>query len=201
MEIFIAHKNDLKERFDPRFVFFKLFYSTNSKFNTIPLINLLSKPPQYGANERAIDGIPDSDYRYIRITDIDEYGNLKEDEFKTVDVVDDKYILNHDDILFARSGATAGKCFIYSNNMHKAVFAGYLIRFVFDKSIILPRYVFYICRLKYYKKWVASIQRPAGQPNINSEEFKSFEIPLPPIPIQEKIIQIMDDAYSNKNQN
>ena len=38
------------------------------------------------------------------------------------------------------------------------------------------------------------IQRPAGQPNINKEEYKSFEIVLPSIDIQQKLVDFMDDA-------
>ena len=62
----------------------------------------------YGANEIAIDGDPQTDVRYIRITDIDADGNLQNEDWKTAKRVDEKYTLDENDILFARSGATAG---------------------------------------------------------------------------------------------
>ncbi|HRT84454.1 MAG TPA: restriction endonuclease subunit S [Bacteroidales bacterium] len=201
MEVFLAYRDDLINRFDPIYTLFRLSFEINSNFQLKELGSILLEPPQYGANERAIDGNPDLDYRYIRITDIDEYGNLRDEGFKTAENIEERYKLKCGDVLFARSGATAGKCFIFTDGMPKSIFAGYLIRFIFDKTKVLPRYVFFVCQLEYYKSWVLSIQRPAGQPNVNSEEFKSFQIPLPPILVQQRIIQIMDEAYARKKQN
>ncbi|NJL06567.1 MAG: hypothetical protein HC911_17025, partial [Chloroflexaceae bacterium] len=66
---------------------------------------------QYGANEVADSDDPDNP-RYIRITDIDESGALREDTFRTLDkVVAKPYMLDDGDLLFARSGATVGKQF------------------------------------------------------------------------------------------
>jgi len=49
-----------------------------------------------------------------------------------------------------------------------------------------------------YETWVKSIQRPSGQPNINKEEYKSFTIPLPPLPIQEKLVEEMERARESR---
>jgi len=169
-----------------------------TKYGIVTLSEILVEPPQYGANERAIDGNPEIDIRYIRITDIDEFGNLKDADWKTAENVEEKYILNENDILFARSGATAGKSFIFRRDYGKAIFAGYLIRFKIDEKKANPLYVFYYTQCKRYSEWVKSIQRPSGQPNINSEEFKSLKIPLPPRKIQDKIVSIMGGAYKTK---
>lgn len=75
-------------------------------------LGTVCKEPQYGANESAIDGNPQTDYRYIRITDIDENGQLLS-EFKTTKTVEEKFILEEGDFLFARSGNTVGKTFLY----------------------------------------------------------------------------------------
>lgn len=58
------------------------------------------------------------DYRYIRITDINEDGTLN-DDWKTVAEVEKQYILKEGDVLFARSGATAGKLSIIKMNMER----------------------------------------------------------------------------------
>ena len=154
----------------------------------------------YGANEMAIDGDPQTEVRYIRITDIDAHGNLQNEDWKTAKRVDQKYALDENDILFARSGATAGKAFIYKREYGKAIFAGYMIRFRFDRMLANPLFVFYYTLLSRYRSWVQIIQRPSGQPNINSREFKSFELPLPPPDIQNHIIEIMQSAYTQKRQ-
>ena len=58
----------------------------------------------YGANEIAVDGDPQTDVRYIRITDIDDHGNLQDEGWKTVkNRVEKKYALHRNDLLFARS--------------------------------------------------------------------------------------------------
>ena len=154
----------------------------------------------YGANESAIDGNPQTDVRYIRITDIDADGNLQKEDWKTAKKIDKKYILDENDILFARSGATAGKAFIYKREYGKAIFAGYMIRFRFEKTRVNPLFVFYYTLLSRYRSWVRTIQRPSGQPNINSREFKSFELPLPPLDIQNHIVKIIQSAYAQKRQ-
>jgi type I restriction enzyme, S subunit len=183
---------------DPNYVLYgSKLGEVKHKFPTIKLKDVLTALPQYGANEIAIEGDPQVDVRYIRITDIDEYGNLN-DDFKTVANVEEKYVLANDDLLFARSGATAGKAFIYKNEFGKAIFAGYLIRFKIDKSKALPQYVFYYTQLQPYKNWVKSIQRPSGQPNINSEEYKELELPLPNLEVQQKIVKRLDDVFIQK---
>ena len=155
----------------------------------------------YGANEMAIDGDPQTEVRYIRITDIDNHGKLQNEDWKTAKRVDQKYALDENDILFARSGATAGKTFIYKSEYGKAIFAGYMISF-FDliEQKVNPLFVFYYTLLSRYRRWVRIIQRPSGQPNINSREFKSFELPLAPLEIQNHIVEIMQSAYTQKRQ-
>ena len=153
----------------------------------------------YGANEIAVDGDPRTDVRYVRITDIDDHGNLREDSWKTAKKIEKKYALDRNDILFARTG-TVGKTFIHKREDGEAIFAGYLIRFRFDQTRVNPFFVFYYTLLSRYRLWVRTIQRPSVQPNINSKEFKAFEIPLPPPSIQNHIVTIMKSAYAEKKQ-
>ena len=78
---------------------------------------LLNSPLQYGANE---SGIPyEAELpRYIRITDIDLDGNLKNDSMLSLSENQASgYILEDEDILLARSGATVGKAFYYQKHL------------------------------------------------------------------------------------
>lgn len=151
------------------------------------LADITKEEPQYGANVRAIEGVVGQDVRYIRITDVDAFGSLKDEDWKTAERIQDKYVLRENDLLFARSGATAGKTFLYKDEFGKAVFAGYMIRFTLDEQKANPDYVFAFTKTRWYDLWVKTIQRPSGQPNINSEEFKSLQIPLPPLEAQKQI--------------
>lgn len=208
MKCFSIYSNQIKKRFDPKFLITSLLLQENKsdKITYKKLSEFLLTPPQYGANEVAVDWSENSVYRYIRITDIDECGNLKTNDIKTTSYVDTRYELEENDILFARSGATAGKCLIYKKDYGKAIFAGYLIRFKINPQKLNPMFLFYYTQTKYYKDWVKSIQRPAGQPNINSKEFCSLEIPVftdndeENLKIQENIISIMKQAYTLKSQ-
>jgi len=200
-KIFLVNLSELGCRFDPKMSLFqrslKQFKQESQRFSQI-----LSVQPQYGANEAGIDRLSSSEPRYIRITDINEYGLLRDELGKTAKVVSSQYMLNNNDILIARSGATVGKAYIHKvkDTPYPCFFAGYMIRFVVDENKVTPDYVFIYTQLDIYKKWVDAIQRAAGQPNINAEEYKSLTIPLPPKDIQTQIVAKMDAAYAAKKQ-
>lgn len=150
----------------------------------------------YGANESAIKY--NGNCRYIRITDIDEFGNLIDNKIMSAQHEDDKYKVELNDLLIARSGATVGKSYLHQDESINAIFAGYLIKFKIDAQKVNPKYIFYYTKLDIYKQWTDAIQRSAGQPNINAEEYKSLDIPLLSNNEQIKIIEIMDNAYKEK---
>ena len=185
---FVVYAGEIEGRFDPLYMQ-NISHIRNLKtpYPLTPLRQLLIEKPQYGANERAVDGNPETDVRYIRITDIDDYGNLL-DDWKTAEVIYSKYLLEESDVLFARSGSV-GRAFVYKSDLGRAIFAGYLIRFKFDLAKINPSFVLYYSFTKIYKLWLQSIQRAAVQPNINSKEFQSLEIPLPPLAVQNRIVE------------
>lgn len=169
-----------------------------TKWKLASLGSLTVREPEYGANESAKDGNPQTDYRYIRITDINDTGYLNKD-WKTAAYIDSKYILSEGDILFARSGATAGKTFYYKQEYGKAIFAGYLIRFTFDNSKVLPQYVINVLDSNVYQEWVEYNRGGSSQPNLNAKQFASFEIPVPDMTEQTKIIKecsIVENLYT-----
>jgi type I restriction enzyme S subunit len=163
------------------------------------LKDLLLSKPQYGAAESGINRTDIKSPRYIRITDIDEYGLISHNDLgATANNIEDQYILHNYDLLIARSGATVGKAYIHKGCPYTCFFAGYLIRFVINPLKAMPDYVFAFTQTNTYKEWVNAIQRPSGQPNINAEEYQSLEIPLPPQNIQNEIVSIIQTAYSKK---
>lgn len=109
----------------------------------------------------------------------------------------DHHLLSAGDVLFARSGATVGKTYLHHTSFDPAVFAGYCIRFRF-KSEVLPEFVYGFTKTDSYASWVATIQRPAGQPN-NKEEFKSLEIPVPHRDVQRRLVAELDTARTERD--
>lgn len=197
-KIFIIQKSAIDGRLDPKMA----LYSKSVQHALHPMVklkNLLLSKPQYGANEAGIIRDNNEQPRYIRITDIDENGLISRDELgATVANLDDKYILNENDIVIARSGATVGKAYIHKRLPYTCLYAGYLIRFVVDPNKILPDYLFTYTQLSSYKEWVYAIQRPSAQPNINAEEYQSLEIPLPKLSKQQEIVDYINEAYTQK---
>lgn len=201
-KVFIVNRSELEGRIDPEMILYSMKNVDNFKYPYIQLKKMLLKSPQYGANEASVIRINNEQPRYIRITDIDENGTLRKELGATAETIDSKYILNNNDILFARSGATVGKTYIHKVKKinYKAFFAGYMIRFIVNPDIIIPDFLFIYTQLSVYKKWVKATQRAAGQPNINAEEYKSLKIPLPPLEIQQQIVDLYEKAYTEKQQ-
>lgn len=174
-------------RIDPDYSLkYDLLFSQKGYYNFVRLKDLLIDTPQYGANEEGKERSSDDDVRYIRITDIDELGNLKNNDWKTAQTIEEQYLLKQNDILFARSGSV-GRCYIHKETERPAIFAGYLIRFKLNEIKLNPDFLFYYCNSMFYKLWVSAIERPAVQSNINAEEYKALPIPLPPNEIQNEI--------------
>ena len=199
-KIFIVQRSEIEGRLDPKMALYnrKVLHSLYPK---VRLKDVLLCKPQYGASEPGVPRSSIKEPRYIRITDIDENGLISHDELgATAKIIEDKYILCENDILIARSGATVGKAYIHKPALYDCFFAGYLIRFIINTDKALPEYIFTYTQLNAYKEWVNAIQRPSGQPNINSEEYQSLEIPLPNIERQQVIVDVIKSAYLQKKQ-
>ena len=197
-KIFIIKRSEIEGRLDPKMALYNQ-ESHSTQYHKIQLKKLLLKAPQYGAGESGVTRKSYQEPRYIRITDIDSNGIVNSKELgATANNIEDKYILNDGDILFARSGATVGKTDLHKTKPYMCFYAGYLIRFVVNTSLILPEYLFAYTQLPIYKKWIAAIQRPSAQPNINAEEYQSLEIPLPNLDIQHYICNIIKNGYLTK---
>lgn len=141
--------------------------------------------------------ISKNDFRYLRITDITEWGELN-DDIVAADIDSDikQEPLAEGDILFARTGATVGKTLIYRKDFGDCLFAGYLIRYRLDKKRILPRYMFYVTHSDIYYKWVAQKQKVAAQPNISAKLYNQYPIAYPSVEEQKVIISDLDHIFS-----
>lgn len=199
-KIFIVNRSEIEWRLDPKMA----LYNKKVQYASYPMVrlkSLLLKKPQYGANEAGLIRKNKTQPRYIRITDINENGLISTTELgATVANIDEKYILNENDILIARSGATVGKAYIHKKLPYDCLYAGYLIRFLVNSTKMLPDYLFTYTQLNSYKEWVNAIQRPSAQPNINAEEYQSLEIPLPDIPKQKEIVEYLNAVYVQKQE-
>ena len=155
---------------------------------------LLKTPMQYGANEAGITfdkTLP----RYIRITDITSDGQLKQDNRLCIeDTVAKPYILQDGDLLFARSGGTVGKSFLYKQSYGNAAFAGYLIRAVVNRTIAAPEYVYYYTNSSIYDTWKNSIFIQSTIQNIGADRYSNMPIIVPNnIEEQRSIVEYLNE--------
>ena len=130
---------------------------------------------------------------FCRITDFNGNGILREDTFKSLPF--DKaegYYLKEGDVLFARSGATVGKSFIFNNYKGRACFAGYLIKASPNLHKLLPDFLYYYTQSSAYDIWCSSIFTQATIQNISATKYAYLPIPLPTITIQQSIASYLD---------
>ena len=148
----------------------------------------LSEKPMYGAPASAKTYTPGSP-RYVRITDIDDEGRLNADDVVSADLDSyEAYVLRKDDFLFARTGNTVGKTYLYKDADGFCIYAGYLIRFRLDGSIILPEFLHLFTHSSLYAEFKKNTIKVGAQPNINAEEYQSMIIPVPTVDEQEIIV-------------
>ena len=165
-------------------------------WNVLPMKRVLAERLMYGANEASDDDTPDNP-RFVRITDINQDGSLREETFRSLPLeVAEHYLLFEGDILLARSGATVGKSFIYRTAWGICCFAGYLIRARANLNILQPDYLYFCCQSSFYWQFIGSEQIQATIQNVSAEKYGDLVIPCPPLDEQCAISRIVAKEVS-----
>ena len=143
---------------------------------------------EYGLNAAAKEY--DGENKYIRITDIDDNTHEFLADSLTSPDIDltgtDNYKLTEGDILFARTGASVGKSYIYRNSDGLVYYAGFLIRARINEECD-AEFVFQNTLTDRYNKYIAVTSQRSGQPGVNAHEYAEFEIKVPQKEEQTKI--------------
>ena len=138
-------------------------------------------------DEIGIYGIPASaeDYseekvRYLRISDISDDGVLLNDDKKSVSDKDiKKFILEKNDIVFARTGNSTGRAYLYNPSDGELAFVGFLIKYKLDAFKVNPIYMRYFTISEYYKQWVKNLSVGSTRGNISAQTFADCLVILP----------------------
>ena len=139
----------------------------------------------YGIGAEAIDF--DGKNRYIRITDIDEENShyIRKSEVSP-SFTDENCIVKENDILFARTGASTGKTYLYNEQDGKLYFAGFLIR-ANVRNEFSAYFIYQQTKINRYKKWIQIMSARSGQPGINAKEYQEYKVYYPNRQIQDKV--------------
>ena len=161
------------------------------EWKTYTLKDLSKGKGEYGIGASAIPFDKDK-LTYLRITDINDDGTLNKSGLTSVDAVDvSKYLLEKNDIVFARTGNSTGRSYFYDGSDGPLVYAGFLIRFRLDDSKVNPRILKYYSHSKPYYDWVQSFDTGGTRGNINAKTYGDMPMTLPPRHVQDRIVDIL----------
>lgn len=150
----------------------------------------------YGFTEKA--SIDEVGPKFLRITDIQD-GTVQWDgvPYCVINSKDlSKYKLFSGDIVFARTGATTGKSFLVIDPP-ESVFASYLIRLRIQHESLMPEFVNLFFQTAYYWKTVNDGVAGSAQGGFNATKLGELTIPIPPLPEQQRIVAILDEAFDS----
>lgn len=150
---------------------------------------------QYGFNAPAIES---GDIKMVRISDIHDnkvnwkdvpYCKISQSEIGT-------YLLQENDILFARTGGTVGKSFLMGAVSEPAIYAGYLIRTRYSKELC-PQYLKSFMESSLYWEQLRTGTIATAQPNCNGKTLGRMLLPIPPKIEQNRITSILQTIESS----
>lgn len=127
--------------------------------------------------------------------DLDEcvfYPQEKLEEFEN-------FLLEEKDILIAMSGATTGKIGRVSGIEGRLLLNQRVGKFEIFNDQLDKEYLYFFVKSDYFQNKVWKFASGCAQPNVSSKQLESIEIPVPPLPIQHKIVSILERSEKLKN--
>ena len=144
----------------------------------------------------------DGQNKYLRITDIDDETHEFSKSDLTTPLADlamsADYLLKEGDLLFARTGASVGKTYLYRQFDGMVYFAGFLIRARIGEGAD-PEFAYQATLTDAYKKYVAITSQRSGQPGVNAQEYADYQLMLPSKTEQQQIgmtLRSLDDLIT-----
>jgi type I restriction enzyme, S subunit len=118
--------------------------------------------------------------KFLRITDIAEknlvWNNVPYCRIHNKEL--SKYLVEHGDILVARTGATVGYAKLINKNSPEAIFASFLVRLK-PKDKELSLMIGMVVESQQYKNFIQAISTGAAQPQANAQLLTLFSIIVP----------------------
>lgn len=182
------------------------FMNFNDKWN-YKTLDEISNSIEYGINAPAKDF--DGNHKYLRITDIDDASRLFITEKLSSPDINftaggyENYKLQKNDLLFARTGASVGKTYLYRKTDGKVYYAGFLIRARLHDSYD-GNFVFQQTLTDKYKRFIEITSQRSGQPGVNGKEYGEWKIGMTSYDEQTSIgsfFRTLDDLLASYKDN
>lgn len=118
--------------------------------------------------------------RFVRITDINPDGKLKDSDPKYVDLSaeNERYVLKKNDLLMARTGATYGKTMIFEGG-YPAIYAGFLIKLRLEEALVNPKFYWHFSQSSFFWDQANKLVSGGGQPQFNANALSEVRMPIP----------------------
>lgn len=176
----------------------------NEKGWNIGTIRDLVSDVRYGTSKKASEN-NDGKYPYLRMNNITYDGKLDLRDLKSIDIPEkdlEKYSVKKDDILFNRTNSRelVGKTCVYTIP-ETMILAGFIIR-VRLNELANPLFVSTFLNTDYSKQLFKTICKNAsGQSNINATELQKIKIYIPPLSLQNKFANFVQQVDKSKFEN
>ena len=182
------HQRKCANLCSPSQVVFSLLFATSTFSWEQRKLSEMCGTFEYGLNAAAKEF--DGKNKYIRITDIDDASReFLLSDLSSPDICLDgmsKYLLSSGDIVFARTGASVGKTYIYRENDGIVYFAGFLIRAKVNQDND-AEFVFQSTLSPSYEKYIRITSQRSGQPGVNAQEYGEYDLFAPSKEEQQRI--------------
>ncbi len=210
MQCFKVHKDEIEKRIDPHyyqptFLHFEQLLNLSKypkcKIKALAIKVTSGATPKSGGDAYTTKefGIP-----FIRSGDINELNIVNYDDVIYIKPdIHNKTLrgsqLQKDDVLIAIVGATIGQVSVFkdeiSANINQALA---LVRL--NTELIIPEFLKLYMLSNLGQQELNKNKRPVARANLNLDEIRNINVVLPPLEIQNKIVELMQTAYDNKKQ-
>ena len=104
-------------------------------------------------------------------------------------------MLQRDDVLICKDGAGIGKVGIIGELPDKATINSSLL-LIRSGDSILPKFLYHCLSSPYFQQIVNSRLNGATTPHLYQRDITEFPVVLPPLPEQQRIVDILDEAFA-----
>ena len=174
------------------------FASLDDEYPNTAIGNCLAES-RYGTSRRC--NASSTATPVLRIPNVSK-GRFSFDDLKYCELGDnelERLRLRNGDILVVRTNGSpdiVGRCAVYVEGDRSFAFASYLIRLRVDFKRIDPNFLAFFLTSTMGRDAIYEIRRTsAGQYNVNSENIRKIELPLPPLSIQKEVAERLMDEY------